>query len=179
MDIKVGTYGGTLINISHMTPADVSLGDIAWTLSGINRFNGRSDPLYTVAEHCIALSRVVPPQLALAALIHDAAEAYIGDVITPVKLAFPGISKLENGILLAICECFLVDPLLLNDVKWWDWHMCRTEAQQIMGDPDWAKDPSVPYLDWTIVPYENRHAICDAYLDRFSELSKRESVCLK
>jgi hypothetical protein len=122
---------------------------------------------------------VVPPsQFQLAALIHDAAEAYIGDVITPVKRAFPGISELEDRILIVICEYCGVDPGLLKYIKWWDWHMCRTEAHQIMGDPDWAKDPDVPYLDWVIVPGRTREEICQAYMDRFYELSMREGECL-
>lgn len=64
--------------------------DIAWGLSHINRFNGQTDKPITVAQHSVNVSYLVPPEQALAALFHDAAEAFIGDVTTPMKIALGG-----------------------------------------------------------------------------------------
>jgi 5'-deoxynucleotidase YfbR-like HD superfamily hydrolase len=61
--------------------------DIAWSLSGINRYVGSSKEMYNVADHCLRVSELVPSHLAFAALMHDAAEAITNDVPSPVKEA--------------------------------------------------------------------------------------------
>lgn len=62
-------------------PSDVYIGDIAHALARLCRFNGHVIvPHYSVAEHSVRCSRIVESNLALAALLHDAAEAYVADV---------------------------------------------------------------------------------------------------
>jgi len=64
---------------------------IARALSNICRYNGHCSKYYSVAEHSIHISHLVEPELALAALLHDASEAYVGDMPTGLK-RFMGIS---------------------------------------------------------------------------------------
>lgn len=75
--------------LGHWNPPDIR--DIAHHLALINRFNGASSRPYSVAEHSLLCERIANrsgggPGLRLAALMHDAHEAYCGDVTTPVKL---------------------------------------------------------------------------------------------
>lgn len=73
--------------------------DIAWGLSNIHRFNGQADKPITVAQHSINVSYLVPAPQALAALFHDAAEAFIGDITTPMKLMLGGkFALLEHAV---------------------------------------------------------------------------------
>lgn len=64
---------------------------IARALSNICRFTGHTSQYYSVAEHSLHISHLVPRELALAALLHDASEAYVGDMSTALK-RFMGIS---------------------------------------------------------------------------------------
>lgn len=64
---------------------DVALEDIVHHLAGITRFGGAAPFRYSVADHSRLVSHLAPPELKLAALVHDFAEAYVGDQIRPLK----------------------------------------------------------------------------------------------
>lgn len=64
---------------------DFNIGDIAHHLSMICRYGGAVQSFYSVAEHSILVSHYVPPEYAKEALLHDASEAYVGDLIRPLK----------------------------------------------------------------------------------------------
>ncbi len=73
------------VDLDNLLVNDISIEDIACSLAGQSRFNGITRPLYTVAQHSVLCSLVAPPGYKLAALLHDAHEAYIGDIAGPVQ----------------------------------------------------------------------------------------------
>lgn len=73
------------VNLNAPAANVISVEDIAHALSHICRFNGHIQQFYSVAEHCVLLSKMVPEEYALAALMHDAAEAYTGDLTRPMR----------------------------------------------------------------------------------------------
>ena len=86
------TRSGALFPLSAPRPDAVHLADIAWHLSHIHRWCGATTRPVSVAEHSLFVAEILereignaPPELVLAALLHDAHEAYTGDIITPVK----------------------------------------------------------------------------------------------
>lgn len=88
---------------------EIHIDDIALHLSRICRFGGATKRFLSVAEHCILCSQIVPEEFALEALLHDAAEAYIGDLIRPLKYLpmFGDIYlKVEAGIEKSVAERF-------------------------------------------------------------------------
>lgn len=81
----IPTVTGRLVDLDHPHADDIDIEDIAHSLSQICRFTGQTRVPYSVAEHSVLVSYKVPQPLALAALLHDAHEAYIGDISRGMK----------------------------------------------------------------------------------------------
>jgi len=81
----IQTYTGRFINPYDPNPDDICIEDIAHALSLINRFTGHTTEPYSVAEHSIWMSLHATNEARMAALLHDAAEAYLGDQARPIK----------------------------------------------------------------------------------------------
>jgi len=64
---------------------EVDIKDIALSLAFQCRFNGHSNYFYSIAQHSVIVSKIVSKDQASAALLHDAAETYIGDMVSPLK----------------------------------------------------------------------------------------------
>lgn len=81
-------YTGTRYWPESPEPRDIDVRDIAHSLARINRWNGHTEGEFSVAQHSVMVSRLLPPELKLFGLLHDAGECYLGDIITPVKRLF-------------------------------------------------------------------------------------------
>jgi len=115
----ISTWSGKQIHPLDPKPEEVCLEDIAHGLSRKCRYNGQSH-FYTVAEHCVHLADwclwgVSNPEerkfIALHALLHDAAEAYLPDVTSPIKVLFPDFEKHEDKLLAVIFEALGLPPI--------------------------------------------------------------------
>ena len=157
MSIVVQTYTGRMVDLTRMTARDVDPVDIAHALSMICRFNGHVTEFYSVAQHSINVARMVTPHDRLAALLHDAAEAYMGDIVSPIKRAMPDADRLEAGIRVAICNRFALSTTIPDSVKDADVRMLATEARDLLpGGPRWGVD-ALPY-GRTVIPVAQRFA---------------------
>lgn len=76
---------GKAIDVSKPNLGEIVLDDIAWSLAHTLRFNGHLKHQISVARHSIYVAELVPDYCKLAALLHDAHEAYLGDIVRPVK----------------------------------------------------------------------------------------------
>jgi 5'-deoxynucleotidase YfbR-like HD superfamily hydrolase len=127
-------YSGRKIWPLDFRDEDVDIHDIATGLSRIGRFNGHTTGLYSVAQHSTVGAFFIREDCRMAFLLHDAAEAYLGDVISPVKsLLGDTFDNLESPILATIYRKFGV---VLNDeqraeVKRMDRVMLATEVRDI------------------------------------------------
>ncbi|MEO4031068.1 phosphohydrolase [Chromobacterium vaccinii] len=114
MSSTILVNSGILFDPIRPNPADIRIEDIAHALSNVCRFNGHTRQFYSVAQHSVIVSTLVPNHLALAALFHDGSEAYISDVTRPVKPYLEGYACIEQRIQDAIGAAFNIDPALFK-----------------------------------------------------------------
>jgi hypothetical protein len=105
---------GTYFDFLNPQPDQFTLADIAGALSKICRFGGQCDHFYSVAEHSVHCCRQaradgLPLDTQLAVLFHDAAEAFVGDVVKPLKIMLPEYATIEDRVEAVIAEKFGID----------------------------------------------------------------------
>jgi hypothetical protein len=137
------TFTGKLVDLLDPKPGDIDLCDIAHSLSLLNRFNGHTLRPYSVATHSLHVSSLVPKGLELHGLLHDAAEAYLGDVVRPLKRGLPGYALIEEKLESAIWQYFGLtwNPERCIAVKRADNLALRTEWTNFFVDYSPKSDP--------------------------------------
>ncbi len=138
---------GRRLDLLDPTPVDIEIEDIAHGLAFVARWNGQTvgDFPYSVAEHSLLVERLfsgknlaLEPKWKLAALLHDAAEYVISDMISPVKAAVgPGYDELDQRLSAAIHLRFslpaAIPPAIKKQIKRADRTSAWLEATQIAG----------------------------------------------
>lgn len=130
------TQSGRVIDPLNFRASDIDLTDIAHALSMICRYGGHTNRFYSVAEHCVRLAKYMAdhnPPLCKAALLHDSAEAYVGDMIQPIKGEFVIYEiQIELPVLQKIGEVFGVPMAEFQLVKPFDKRILVNEMRQLM-----------------------------------------------
>lgn len=121
--------------------------DIAHALSLICRFNGHCSRHYSVAQHSLLVADIIEsqghgPEIQLLALLHDAAEAYVGDLVRPLKHhlrrqacgQLSDYDRVEERVWEAICDQFELEPELPFVVHDADMIALATERRELLPD---------------------------------------------
>ncbi len=156
----IATYTGKVFDLSNPKPEMVCIKDIAHSLAYQCRYTGHTREFYSVAQHCVLMA--INPELpgdSMAKLLHDADEAYIGDIAKPWKRLLRvqvghGVGSLnisvgdfEDKIQAVIGVALGVDLAHSVEVKESDYRMMATEIRDLMPDmpPDfmWGVDVSL------------------------------------
>lgn len=141
----ITTASGKFFDILKPEEYDFDIEEIATALSNLCRYTGHVNRFYSVAEHSVLVSRIVPDKLALAGLLHDASEAYLGDVSSPLKKLLPEYRAIEERVHNAIATKFgLGDDLSHPSVHEADKRMYWQERQSVadngIRDKLWHQD---------------------------------------
>lgn len=170
----IPTFTGRRCWLLDTRPEDIDITDIAQGLSRISRYNGATlgEIGYTVAQHSVLASWIVGSPYRLAVLLHDAPEAYVGDVITPLKhLLGATYENIEDGIMGAVARRygFAFDDDVRKVVRWADHVMLATEVRDLVPLHALRREPVEGPMPSRIEPWTQEESR-RAFLQRFEEL---------
>ena len=129
-------FGGSYFDFEAPETSAFTIEDIAHGLAMTCRFAGQCSRFYSVAQHCVHLSENVPPEHAYQGLMHDAAEAFVGDMAKPLKVMLPEFSAIEKSVEAVVFKRFNVSTPLPTTIKEADILMLVTEQHQLMKNRD-------------------------------------------
>lgn len=164
---------GAVFDFLDPWSSEFTIEDIAHGLSLICRYAGQCRAFYSVAEHSLHVSEMACGH-ELAALMHDAAEAFVGDITRPLKQLVPEFKRIELEVERAILARFGIDERMPRDIKEADLRVLAAEQAQIMppGTDEWARIAGVQPAPITVrflPPDEARRR----FLTRFHQLRLR------
>ena len=169
----IQVYSGGSFDPAHPLVEEVSIVDIAHSLSQLCRFTGHSRSFYSVAQHSVLVSQNVPAGMELAGLLHDTAEAYLGDMSAPVKRLFPDFEAMELRVLAVIAAKYKLTLPFPPEVFQVDKRMVMTERREVLLPSvlEWRMKYE-PY-DFQIIPAGPAEAE-KMFLTRFFDLWERQ-----
>lgn len=188
------TFSGRDYLPTQMMHADVHIEDVAHALSLICRFGGHTEVHYSVAQHSLLVTRILedqgaPVEAQLAGLLHDAHEAYIGDIPTPIKSVLGATwHDLEADVATAVRRALDVTSAFHDWedlIKYADRVALATERRDLMH---FDADHNIPWkILGGVTPFHEKIGAlgwspqwwADVFLDRYEALrSAREAVRL-
>lgn len=107
----IRTYSGVMFDLAKFDEKNIKIVDIAHALSNQCRYNGHSHRFYSVAEHCVRASKLCQTNAKAHVLMHDASEAYMGDVVSPLKNMMPWYKEKENELIGMIYKKYCTTPM--------------------------------------------------------------------
>lgn len=150
---------GGYFSFESCTSSDIRIQDIAHALSNACRFAGHTKKFYSVAQHSVIVSCIVPEEFALVGLLHDATEAYIGDMTRPLKNLNPTFCELEHKIWTVIADRYGLSYEIPSIVKRADNIALVTEKRDLMprdkdGSEEWSWTRGIMPLKDRIIPLQ-------------------------
>lgn len=177
------TFTGRRFYLLDPKPEDIDIFDIAHALSNVCRFGGHVKEFYSVAQHSVHVAWelmrwMADPDVVLWGLLHDAAEAYVGDMVRPLKKSpeMAAFSVAEDAIMAAVCDRFGLSREMPEGVIAADEILLMTEKRDlfIAGRNDWSDYyKSITPLEETVEPWDSARAEM-MFLSSFSLYSQHK-----
>ena len=130
--VYISTFLGNRFYPTEGRIENIDIEDIAHGLAYQCRFNGQTNQFYSIAQHSLMVAELVPPAYRRAALLHDAAEAYLGDMVKPLKVLLPAFADIEDKVTHLIAQHFKLDFSDYAPIKTADLQALATEKRDLM-----------------------------------------------
>jgi hypothetical protein len=166
----ISTLSGAKFFVDECNIGEIPIEDVAHALGMNCRYNGHVTKHYSVAEHSVLVSLLVPKEDAFWGLMHDVTEAFVPDVPRPFKHLIHGFQDFESTLAGKMAEYYKLDPEEPDTVKFIDKHIVGSEAAVLFPNPpDWVQfydDVCPSYLIKGLSPKKAKAK----FLERFEEL---------
>lgn len=171
--IYISTYLGNRFYPQDPARSQIDIEDIAHGLAYTCRFNGQTRTFYSVAQHSLIVSDLVTEELKLDALLHDASEAYLGDVVKPLKALLTEYKIIEKQTSDVIAQTFGLIGCCHPAIKQADLIALATEKRDLMpySVEPWHYLAHIEPLPQRLIPQSPNDAK-KAFMQRFAELAK-------
>jgi len=133
MNTTILLNSGNYFDFSDIENQNLDIHDIAHALSMTCRFGGQCNKFYSVAEHSVWVSRLVPPEYAMIGLLHDASEAVLGDMPKPLKNIMSEYAEMEKKLEINIARQYNIQFPYPSEIKQIDIQMLITEQSQLFS----------------------------------------------
>lgn len=168
---SIETFSGRFVDITDIKPEDISIMDIAHSLSLQCRFNGHCSRFLSVAEHCYHVSKVIAPEMAFIGLLHDASESYLCDIPRPLKPLLDNYYEIEKVVQDAIYTKYGIGLFDHDELKTADNTILKAEASILVssGGKQWNME-NVPWYDPLMIQFWTPEEAKRKFIERFAEL---------
>lgn len=161
MPRSIRTVSGNYVNVFEPNPDTITIEDIAHALSFQCRFGAHMKKFYTVAQHSLAVMQDVDnPDLKLQALMHDASEAYLLDIPSPIKKELHAYYPIEENLMNVIAKKFGFT---------WPMHQDVVESDKRMLEYEWV---SIKIAADITAPIFTKAQANKFFLQNFKRLTK-------
>jgi hypothetical protein len=151
MDLEksaITTVSGKQFFLANPSAENMAMVDVVYSLSRICRYGGHLAPrhvdsIYSVLQHSVYVYHILKkyrpdmPKAFLWGLLHDATEAWYGDVVSPLKVMFPAYSRLEDRAAIEVRKAFNIpyNDEISDAVHWADQVCWRIECMEVSANP--------------------------------------------
>jgi len=178
-------HSGRYFDFENLAGNVIDIEDIAQGLSNVCRFGGQVPEFYSVAQHSVLVFQLLrdvlgvsDPATLMQGLLHDATEAYLGDVVSPLKRLLGGYQAIETRLNVFVMRHFNLPLELPPAVKRADLMALAIEKRELWGNRDeWAVLQGVPETPWELTPYSPRVAR-SAFMRTFQYMERERKLAL-
>lgn len=165
---RIKLLSGGHFDFIDIHESEFSIEDIAHNLSHVCRYTGAVEKFYSVGQHSVIVSYAVEKEHALAALMHDASEAFMNDLNTPLKALIPAYKRLEIKVEKEIFKRFGLKFPMHPSIKVADTNILQAENYYLRG----IDNELGPYFK-PIKPWSSARAKRE-FLKRYEQLNKEK-----
>jgi len=172
--MKFQTYTGRFLDPTCIKASDITLVDIAHSLSMQCRYNGQCKYFYSIAQHSLHVSSLVSKIAKPYALLHDATEAYLSDIPSPMKKLMPEYRQWENDLNSLIVSVFGIpyNDEIKAEVHKADRDILIPEMQTFLTVPPVFEELPELYFDISETPLDYKDSFMRAYNLHMSRCTK-------